>query len=272
MGRSLEGWMEVHNADHGTMPFFRLSMEPSDSAAVVIEEAGHFCLSFLESEEQVLLPIVYDTNKVFGKDTSLLRPLGLYEKSVMDIAEGEQYGSAKTSSAFAAVKEVVIFPGQSITISTFYGRANALTGTSCILAEFLPYSGCMHISFFRHSDVPVIARRITQGGFARYKLSRARELIKHITADVTTDTGDKLFNAHVQQMYLDNSLRGGVPVFLGAIDDKSQSLSVDEDSRIKVYRLFSRIHGDLERGKLMYDNEQRADSSHSYFSTNHQFI
>ena len=130
MGRSLEGWMEVHNADHETMPFFKLSMEPSDSAAVVIEEAGHFCLSFLESEEQVLLPIVYDTSKVFGKDTSLLRPLGLYEKTVIDIAEGEQYGSAKTSSAFAAVKEVIIYPGQSITVSTFYGKANAVTGKS----------------------------------------------------------------------------------------------------------------------------------------------
>ena len=130
MGRSLEGWMEVHNADHETMPFFRLSMEPSDSAAVVLEEAGHFCLSFLENEEQALLPIVYDTSKVFGKDTSLMRPLGLYEKTVTDIAAGEQYGSAKTSSAFAAVKEVVIYPGQSITISTFYGRANAVTGKS----------------------------------------------------------------------------------------------------------------------------------------------
>jgi hypothetical protein len=71
---------------------------------------------------------------------------------------------------------------------------------------------------------------------------------------VKTDTGDKRFDAHVQQMYLDNSLRGGVPVFLGTIDDKSQSLSVDEDSRIKVYHLFSRIHGDLERGELSHSN------------------
>ena len=48
-------------------------------------------------------------------------------------------------------------------------------------------------------------------------------------------------------MYLDNSLRGGIPVLLGDIDDASHRLSVDEDSRIKVYHLFSRIHGDLER-------------------------
>lgn len=45
-------------------------------------------------------------------------------------------------------------------------------------------------------------------------------------------------------MYLDNILRGGLPVLLGDIDP---SLDADEDRRIKVYHLFSRIHGDLER-------------------------
>jgi len=224
IGRTLEGWMGVYNAGDDSMPFFRLSTEPSDTAAVVIEEAGHFCLSYIENEEDQFLPIVYDTSKVFGQDSSLMRPVGLHASSVKSIIEGDQYGFAKTSSAFAAVKDVVIHPGQSMTITTFYGRVNAIT------------------------DVPVIARRVAQGGFARYKLSRARWLISHITKDVKTITGNKLFDGHVSQMYLDNSLRGGVPVLLGDIDDKSHSLNVDEDSnRIKVYHLFSRIHGDLER-------------------------
>ena len=223
IGRTLEGWMGVYEANHGSMPFFRMSTEPADSAAVVIEEAGHFCLSYIEGDEKSLLPIVYDASKVFGQDSSLIRPLGLYASTVKSILEGKQYGSAKTSSAFAAVDDVIIYPGQSITISTFYGRANHIT------------------------DVPVIARRVGHGGFAQYKLSRARELTKQITEEVETNTGNKLFDSHVQQMYLDNSLRGGVPVLLGEIDDYSQSLSVDEDSRIKVYHLFSRIHGDLER-------------------------
>lgn len=223
IGRTLEGWMGVYSANHNTMPFFRLSTEPTDSAAVVVEESGHFVLSYIENEEKDLLPIVYDTNKVFGHDSSLMRPVGLYDKTVEDILDGEQYGFAKTSSAFAAVKDVTIYAGQSITIVSYYGRGDKIT------------------------DVPVIARRITQGGFAQYKLSRARELIKQITRDVRTDTSNLLFNAYVEQMYLDNSLRGGVPVLLGDIDDKSQSLSADEDTRIKVYHLFSRIHGDLER-------------------------
>lgn len=223
IGRTLEGYKGLDQADHGTMPFYRMSTEPSDAASVVYEEGGHFVLSFNENERNNLLPIVYDTSKVFGEDKSLSRPVGLYSKSIADIVEGPQYGAARTSSAFAAVRDVVIYPGQSITIASFYGKARSI------------------------SDVPVIARRIVQGGFARYKLTRARELITQITASVETRTASKAFNAHVQQMYLDNSLRGGVPVLLGEIDDVSHSQNADEDARLKPYHLFSRIHGDLER-------------------------
>lgn len=119
--------------------------------------------------------------------------------------------------------EVIIEPGESITISSFYGKAN-------------------HIL-----DVPVIARRVSQVGFAQYKFTRAREIINQITASVETKTGNQLFNGHVQQMYLDNSLRGGIPIILGEIDDDVSTSIADEDPHLKVYHLFSRIHGDLER-------------------------
>ncbi|KAL7477801.1 hypothetical protein ACHAW6_003599, partial [Cyclotella cf. meneghiniana] len=223
MGRTLEGFMGVYEADGNTMPFYRLSTEAGDGAAVVIEEAGNFAISYIENHVERLLPIVYDTSTVFGEDTTLMRPLGLEEKTVKEIIDGPQYGAAKTSSAFSAVDDVSIYPGQSITVTTFYGRASKIT------------------------DVPVIARRIAQGGFVEYKLLRARELVQQITAGVETSTKNKLFDAHVRQMYLDNSLRGGIPIILGEVDDRSRLESADGDERIKVYHLFSRIHGDLER-------------------------
>jgi hypothetical protein len=48
-------------------------------------------------------------------------------------------------------------------------------------------------------------------------------------------------------VYLDNSLRGGVPIVLGEVDDDAHMRNADEDPRLKVYHVFSRIHGDLER-------------------------
>jgi hypothetical protein len=131
--------------------------------------------------------------------------------------------SLLVSYSYCVVDETTLGPGESLTISTFFGSADEIL------------------------DVPVIARRILQRGFVQYKLSRTREIIRQITAGVETNTGNKLFDRHVQQMFLDNSLRGGIPVILGdTVDDQSMK-NVDEDRRLKVYHVFSRIHGDLER-------------------------
>jgi hypothetical protein len=120
------------------------------------------------------------------------------------------------------VESITLEPGETVTISTFYGAANGIF------------------------EIPVIARRIMQEGFVLYKLMRTREVIRQITKSVTTRTSNHLFDAHIQQMYLDNSLSGGIPLVLG--DDEDDGISnVDEDSRLKVFHVFSRIHGDLER-------------------------
>jgi hypothetical protein len=121
------------------------------------------------------------------------------------------------------VDKVTIQPGEQITVSSFYGEAD-------------------HIL-----DVPVYARRALSEGFVQYKLTRTREVIRQITSSVETKTGNVLFNAHVQQMYLDNSLRGGIPLVLGDELNDERITTTDEDSRLKVYYLFSRVHGDLER-------------------------
>ena len=93
MGRTLEGWFGVSHADDTlTMPFYKMSTEPGDSAKVTIEEKGNYCLSFIESSdgEAELLPIVFDKDKVFGKSTSMENPRGLQASSVGEILDGPQ--------------------------------------------------------------------------------------------------------------------------------------------------------------------------------------
>jgi hypothetical protein len=107
MGQTLEGWMCVYHADDTlSTPFYKMSTEPSDEAKVKIEEHGHYCLSFIESttEAAKLLPVVFDKDKVFGKSTSLQHPAGLEGSSVTEILDNPQYGDAKTSSSFAAMR------------------------------------------------------------------------------------------------------------------------------------------------------------------------
>jgi hypothetical protein len=113
LGQTLEGFMGVHFRDRHsiTMPFYRLTTQPSDSATVHLQDRGHYCLSFFEGTSNEdgrlssrLLPVVYDPSKVFGEDTSLLRPVQLFSKSIDTIVKEPQYGKAKTPSCFGASK------------------------------------------------------------------------------------------------------------------------------------------------------------------------
>jgi len=226
MGRTLEGWMGVYHADEKkkTMPFYRLSTQPSDSASVKIQEAGHYVLAYTDDKPNDLLPIVYDSSKVFGRDTTLNNPWGFENvKSVDDIVNGKQYGAATTSSAFVAISKKTLAPGESVTINSFYGKASKI------------------------SEVSTIARVVRGEGWVDKKLQEARSTMDDITAAVTTTTGNHLFNGAIKQMYMDNGLRGGLPVILGDVNDELKLLNSDEDERVKVFHVFSRIHGDLER-------------------------
>jgi hypothetical protein len=225
MGRTLEGWMGVYHGDDTlTMPFYKLSTEPTDEAAVKIEEAGHYCLSFVESLDAKadLLPVVFDTSKVFGTDTSLNSATAFFSSSssVEDILSGPQYGWARTSSAFPALSQVTLKPGENITIASVYGKAENI------------------------NIVPKIADTVTAAGYVSKKLDRARTLINELTSGVETKTVNPLFDGTVKQMFLDNSLRGGIPTVLGNVDADT---TYDEDSSVKIFHSFSRIHGDLER-------------------------
>jgi hypothetical protein len=223
IGRTLEGWMGVYHADDTlSLPFYRMSTEPSDTASVKIEEEGHYCISFIEGQDG-LLPIVYDTEKIFGFSTTLSKPAGLNVRTIEEIVANPQYGDAKTSAAFAAVQKVKLAPGESVTVTSFYGRAATV------------------------DEVPKIAQIVSEAGFAEDKFERARELMNELTSSVETHTANHLFNGAIKQNYLDNSLRGGMPVILGDLDEKSRASNADEDDRLKVFHVFSRIHGDLER-------------------------
>ena len=162
------------------MPFYKLSTEPSDQASVKIENAGHYCISFIETKDKKsdLLPIVFDTSKVFGQDTSLEHPNGLYGSSIENILENPQYGWATTSSAFAAATNITILPGANVTISSVFGKADTI------------------------ERVPQIANLVTAPNYVLSKFNRARTMINELTAGVETQTANPLFDGTVKQMYV----------------------------------------------------------------------
>jgi hypothetical protein len=235
MGRLREAWMRVYNKEEDGKflePFYHISQGLADTATVTTINDGHFFVSYLEGEDAPLeldgtyspLPFIVDPSVVFGMlDTDLTHPKIFFGENSdigMDIEEliaQPQAAYARTPCAFAAVR-IRIPPNSNVTITTVIGHAD-------------------NLDQFKSKISPIVRKP----GFVASKRFETADFVKKITDKVATTTSSSLLNGYIRQDFLDNCLRGGVPVLLGNPNEP------------KVFHTFSRIHGDLERD---YNNFQ----------------
>ena len=162
---------------------------------------GHFAVAFIEGQNSdgssnglhTPLPFIVDPSVIFGVDTTLTHPTGFFQKST-DFASfltTPQGTTSRTPAAYAGAK-LTIAPKQSITITTIYGHASNLD-------EFL------------HKISP----KIRANGYITKKRRSANALVQDITDRVYTKTAIPILDLYFSQDYLDNVLRGGLPVPLG---------------------------------------------------------
>lgn len=154
-----------------------------------------------------LLPVLADMEALFGYDTALERPLAFLEGGLSGALSRKQNASNLLPGAFFAL-ERELAPGESLSFTEVIGQ----TERRELLTEFL--------------------RETRDGAYFDAKLARARELARTLTDGIDTDTGNKTFDAYCRYTYMDNVLRGGQPLLLG---------------KGKVFYVYSRKHGDLER-------------------------
>jgi hypothetical protein len=110
-----------------------------------------------------------------------------------------------------------------------------------------------------------ILPRLTSSSFAGLKYRQNLDIVQEITSLVATKTASKLFDSYVEMNFIDNVLRGGLPVNLAEVGEtisltesplpSSGNTSLAHSATIppKVFHTYSRIHGDLERD---YNNFQ----------------
>ena len=211
--------MNVFNM-HGdnTQPFYHISQGTADTAQVQIIKEGHFVVSFIEGVSATyhknlhdMLPFIVDPSVVFGTDTTLMNPTGFYENDIEDLLKQNQGTTSRTPCAFAGAK-LKIPAGGKVTVTSVYGHADSLE-------DFL--------NTFRD--------KVRAKGYVQSKLEAATSTVKLITNKVKTVTSSSLFDMYSEQSFLDNVLRGGMPLVLG------------DPLQPKIYHVYSRIHGDLER-------------------------
>ncbi len=216
MGRTLEAWKSVQHltvTPEGLrgVPFYRFQSSAGDTAEVTAIRAGHFYLAFSAEGDQVaLLPPLVDPDVVFGPNTSLHTPLGFVRESLSALQVQPQVTTGKTPCGFFG-RAVTLAPGASITLYAIIGHL----GNEAQLDQHL--------------------ERLSTPAYVQKQQERARALVQELTDVIATQTADPRFDAYCRQTFLDNVLRGGWPLLLGAPD------------KPHIYHIYSRKHGDMER-------------------------
>ncbi|MDF2514363.1 MAG: hypothetical protein K0S04_4229, partial [Herbinix sp.] len=150
---------------------------------------------------------IVSTEALFGYDTSLQLPIELMEKSLEDIFDKRQKQENDVPCCFFTDK-FVLQPGETYTIYELYGQAQNL------------------------DDLAKLRKKVQSQEYLQTKYEEAVVLPWEITKKIHTKTGHELFDLYSRQTYLDNVLRGGEPIVLG---------------KDKIFYLYSRKHGDIER-------------------------
>lgn len=153
------------------------------------------------------LPAIVDPEVIFSYDTSLGNPVGFKRQPLEQLLARRQNRTNIVPCAFFAADREAA-PGESIRLYELYGQ----TETTEKLQDFM--------------------QRKLNGAFFRKNAQRAEELTQELTDVIATRTGNETFDAYCRYTYMDNVLRGGEPVKL---------------TDHKLFYLYSRKHGDLER-------------------------
>ena len=210
MSNTAMAWMGVENLETD-VPFYRITSSIEDKPEVEEFEAGHFYLCFSESGfgSKILKPIV-DPTVLFGTNTAFAYPECFLENSIKKIYQQIQINVCKTPCGF-------------------FGTDFSLKQDE----EFSIYALVGHIDDI--NKINIRTDNLAQSSYINKKHKDSIALTEEIISSVTTKTSSPLFDAYTKQNFLDNVLRGGLPM----------KFTSGENS--KIYHLYSRKHGDIER-------------------------
>ncbi len=210
IGRTVEAWMEVYNLEQN-VPYYHLRASVADTTEVSLFEAGHYMLAFCDSRDgSHVLPDVVDPILVFGQNTALSTPDVFYQKGLKELLGQKQITCGRTPCGFAAL-QAELGPGESVRVNSLFG----------------------HVS--RLENIQSRINYLITPGYLDGKRHEANDLVRSLTDSISCQTSLPVFDAYCRQAFLDNVLRGGWPVIFG------------EGKQARVYHIYSRKHGDLER-------------------------
>ncbi len=209
MSRTVEAWVQAGNIAQKA-PYYQLKVEVSDTPQVTHIKEGNFFFSFhADGKKARLLDTIVEAASVFGAAHDFTAPERfLEERFCLPV---RQQTSNRMPSAFAHAKFLLKAGKQHEVVSLL---------------------GCVH----NVEKLKGIVRQVTgRQGFIAQKALRNKEIIEGIKNYTFTQSVSREFDLYAGHTFLDNILRGGLPVSLK---------TGDGDVAFNVY---SRKHGDPER-------------------------
>ncbi len=207
MSTTIQAWTKVDNFDKTGVPFYRLKVETEDSSEVVEITEGNFFCSLVQDRKVKQADIIIDPDILFGSDTSFAYPEKLFNENF--VYPKKQFADNKYPTAFSYAKQN-LKSKDSFKIYSIVGHIESVKSLNNFIKKF-------DIKYFET------------------KQEENKNLINSITSNMETHSSIPEFDMYCRQNYLDNVMRGGLPIEF-KYNDKSA-----------MYYVFSRKHGDLER-------------------------
>ena len=209
MCRTIEAWYKVRNLDKDA-PYFQLNVEPADVPQVQHVKEGNFYFAFdPQAKPCVLLKPVVDAAAVFGQATDFAVPERFMDAKKFTVPSIQQTDNRTPCAMAHAVFSLRAGASREIVSLTGFARSVG--------------------------ELNVNVKKATASGFIALKRERNRAIVEGIKSLAFTHSADHAFNAYAGQTFLDNVLRGGLPV------------SLKTSTGPAVFNVYSRKHGDMER-------------------------
>ena len=206
--RHIEAMMGVFEVEG--VPLFKLKQTPADIERVGEIKGGNFYLSTLDSGESLNHQTIVDPGLVFGDTETHDYPWGFRTSSVGDLLAAHQIRENRTPCSFTALQQY-LGPGGSMTLKAVIG--------------FSP----------KEALIQNLKASLQKPDFVAKKRAENKEIVDKIKNATFTASSEALFDQYCQQTFLDNVLRGGMP------------LTFDSQHGKRVFYIFWRQNGDLER-------------------------
>ncbi|OGW91974.1 MAG: hypothetical protein A3D28_03045 [Omnitrophica bacterium RIFCSPHIGHO2_02_FULL_63_14] len=209
MSRTIEAWMTTDNTERKA-PYFRLKVDACDRPEVTPIEQGNFYFALAGDDPRGrLAEMLVDPQQVFGSLLDFSQAKRFYEVTPFR-SPAPPMTENKTPCAFAFLA-LKLKPGQTRGLRAYCGHARSL------------------------AELNRFAARASRRGYFDQKRASNRALTEGLKSPVFTATAVPAYDLYCGQTYLDNALRGGIPVFFNRQD------------RLGPFYAYSRKHGDLER-------------------------